>query len=93
MLDRSFPAGEALRGRVAAGKISGRRFLRASYVVLVAVLVGLTILLWSWVDAQARAVVVISSVLDAPAITPAVKATSGDLRSPIREWRDTRRWS
>jgi hypothetical protein len=79
-LDRSFPAGEALRGRVAAGKISGRRLLRASYVVLVAVLVGLTISFWSWVDAQARAVVVISSVLDAPAITPAVRATSGDLR-------------
>jgi hypothetical protein len=91
-LDRSFPAGEALQGRVAAGKISGRRLLRASYVVLVAVLVGLTISFWSWVDAQARAVV-ISSVLDAPAITPAVKATSGDLRLSDTRVAGTRRWS
>ena len=78
-----------MQGRVAAGKISGRRFLRASYVVLV----GLTISFWSWVDAQARAVVVISSVLDAPAITPAVKATSGDLRLSDTRVAGTRRWS
>ena len=34
----------------------------------------------SWVDAQARAVVVISSVLEAPVLTPAVDAVSGEPR-------------
>jgi acetyl esterase/lipase len=72
-----------LRGRVTAGKVFGRRRRRGFYLVLLAVLavlVGLTISFWSWMDAQARAVVVISSVLDAPALTPAVKATSGNPR-------------
>jgi acetyl esterase/lipase len=58
----------------------GRRLWRTSYVVLLAALLGLTISFWSWVDAQARAVVVISSVLDTPVLTPAVRATSGDPR-------------
>jgi len=49
--------------------------------VLLAVLVGLFILDWSWVDAQAQAVVVISSVLDAPVVTPAVEAVSGEPHS------------
>jgi pimeloyl-ACP methyl ester carboxylesterase len=62
-------------------KVSTRRFRRAEiYVVLLAALIGLTISFWSWVDAQARAVVVISSVLDAPVLTPAVRATSGEPR-------------
>ena len=69
-----------MRGRLAEGKISGRRLRRASYVVLLAVLVGLTVSFWSWVDAQARAVVVISSVLDAPVLSPAVQAMSGEPR-------------
>jgi hypothetical protein len=51
---------------------SGRRLRRTFYVVLLAALVGLSVSLWSWVDAQARAVVVISSVLDTPVLTPAV---------------------
>jgi acetyl esterase/lipase len=75
--DESSPAGEALRGKVAAGKMSGRRLRRAFYLVLLAVLVGLIISFWSWVDAQTRAVVVISSVLDAPALTPAARTASG----------------
>jgi pimeloyl-ACP methyl ester carboxylesterase len=69
-----------LRGGDAARKLLGRRLRRAFYLVLLAVLIGLTISYWSWVDAQARAVVVISSVLDAPALTPVVRATSGDPR-------------
>ncbi len=69
-------AGEALRGSDAAQKRPGRRFRRAIYLVLFAALVGLSISYWSWVDAQARAVVVISSVLDTPALTPTVRATS-----------------
>src|SRR5829696_3816416 len=58
----------------------GRRLRRIFYVVLLAALLGLTVSFWSWVDAQARAVVVISSVLDTPVLTPAVRATSGDPR-------------
>ena len=61
-------------------KLSRRRLRRTFYVVLLAALIGLTVSFWSWVDAQARAVVVISSVLDAPALTPAVKSTSGEPR-------------
>ena len=61
-------------------KHSRRGLRRAFYFVLLAGLIGLTISFWSWVDAQARAVVVISSVLDAPVLAPAVRATSGDPR-------------
>jgi pimeloyl-ACP methyl ester carboxylesterase len=57
-----------------AGIHSGRRLRRAFYLVLLAVVIGLCISYWSWVDAQARAVVVISSVFDAPVLTPAVEA-------------------
>jgi pimeloyl-ACP methyl ester carboxylesterase len=66
-----------LRGSDAAGKL---RLRRTTYLVLLAVLIGLFASCWSWVDAQARAVVVISSVLDAPVITPAASAISGDPR-------------
>ncbi len=57
-----------------------RRPRRIFYVVLLAALLGLTVSFWSWVDAQARAVVVISSVLDTPVLTPAVRVTSGEPR-------------
>jgi acetyl esterase/lipase len=69
--------GEALQGSGAAGKLGLRRTI---YLVLLALLVGLGVSYWSWVDTQARAVVVISSVLDAPVVTPAIRATSGDPR-------------
>jgi acetyl esterase/lipase len=69
--------GEALRGSGAAGKLGLRRTI---YLVLLALLVGLAVSYWSWVDAQARAVVVISSVLNAPVVTPAIRATGGDPR-------------
>lgn len=48
--------------------------------VLLAVLAALLFIFWSWVDAQARAVVVISSVLEAPVLTPAAGAVSGEPR-------------
>ena len=69
-----------MRDWVAESKICGRRFRRASCIVLLAVVLGLLVSFWSWVDAQARAVVVISSVLDAPVLSPAVRATSGEPR-------------
>lgn len=48
--------------------------------MLLAVLLGVLLAFWSWVDAQARAVVVISTVLDAPVLTPATEAVSGEPR-------------
>jgi pimeloyl-ACP methyl ester carboxylesterase len=67
-----------LRRKATAERLSGRRLRRAFYLVLLAVLIGLLVSYWSWVDAQARAVVVISSVLDAPVLTPAAEAVSGE---------------
>ena len=48
--------------------------------MLVAVLLAVLFVFWSWVDAQARAVVLVSSVLDAPVLTPAAEAVSGGPR-------------
>jgi pimeloyl-ACP methyl ester carboxylesterase len=75
---RSSPAGETLRGKDSAERRSGRKLRRAFYLALLAVVIGLSVSYWSWVDAQARAVVVISSVLDAPVLTPAAEAVSGE---------------
>jgi pimeloyl-ACP methyl ester carboxylesterase len=71
-------AGEELRGKDSAERLSGRRRRRTFYLVLLAVLIGLLVSYWSWLDAQARAVMVISSVLDAPVLTPAAEAVSGE---------------
>jgi hypothetical protein len=73
-------SGRGVAGRNSAEGDTGRRFRRVFYLVLVAILVGLAITYWSWVDAQAQAVVVISSVLDALVLTPVVDAASGDPR-------------
>lgn len=67
-----------MRGKDSAERLSGRRLRRAFYLLSLAVVIGLLISYWSWVDAQARAVMVISSVLDAPVLTPAAEAVSGD---------------
>jgi pimeloyl-ACP methyl ester carboxylesterase len=69
-----------LRDKDSAQRLSGRRLRRAFYLVSLVVVIGLLISYWSWVDAQARAVMVISSVLDAPVLTPAAEAVSGDPR-------------
>ncbi|HET6661718.1 MAG TPA: alpha/beta fold hydrolase [Rubrobacter sp.] len=69
-----------MRDKDSAQRLSGRRLRRAFYLVTLAVVIGLLISYWSWVDAQARAVMVISSVLDAPVLTPAAEAVSGDPR-------------
>ena len=47
-------------------------------LLLIAVL--LVVLRWSWIDAQARTVVVLSSVLETPALTPAVEGVTGEPR-------------
>ena len=67
-----------MQGKDAAQGFSGRRLRRLLYLVLLAVVVGLSISYWSWVDAQARALVVISSVLDTPVLTAAVEAAGGE---------------
>ena len=68
-----------MRGKDSAERRSGRKLRRAFYLALLAVVIGLSVSYWSWVDAQARAVVVISSVLDAPVLTPAAEAVSGEI--------------
>jgi pimeloyl-ACP methyl ester carboxylesterase len=67
-----------LRGKNPAQRFSGRRLWRVFYLVLLAVVIGLLVSYWSWVDAQVRAAVVISSVLEAPVLTPAAEAVSGE---------------
>jgi pimeloyl-ACP methyl ester carboxylesterase len=69
-----------LRGKDSAERLSHRRFRRVFYVVLLAILAALSATYWSWVDAQARALVVISSVLDTPVLTPAVEAAGEEPR-------------
>src|ERR671917_56587 len=40
----------------------------------------LAVATWSWIDAQARAVVVLSPVLEAPVLTPVVEVATGEPR-------------
>src|SRR5215212_8243549 len=77
---KSYPESGAVQGRDLTKANARRRLRRIFYLVFVVVLVSLTTSYWSWVDTQARAVVVISSVLDAPVLTPAVEAASGEPR-------------
>jgi pimeloyl-ACP methyl ester carboxylesterase len=67
-----------MQGKDSAERLSGRRLRRAFYLVLLAVVIGLLVSYWSWVDAQARAAIVISSVLEAPVLTPAAAGVSGE---------------
>jgi pimeloyl-ACP methyl ester carboxylesterase len=75
----SSPLGVALRGMDRTEKSVGRTIWRV-FLLLLALLVVLVLLFWPWVSTQARAVVVISSVLDAPVLTPAIEAASGEPR-------------
>ena len=69
-----------MRDRVSMEKVFRRRRRLAVSLAVLAVLVGVLLVSWSWVDAQARAVVVVSTVLDAPVLTPATEAVSGEPR-------------
>ena len=61
----------------AAGNRSFRRFSLALSLLIVVLLVCLK---WSWIDGQARAVVVLSSILETPRLRPAVEAVTGEPR-------------
>jgi pimeloyl-ACP methyl ester carboxylesterase len=58
-------------------KGKGFRFRRILLAIIVVLVVGLN---WSWIDAQARTVVVLSSVLEPPVLTPAVEVMTGEPR-------------
>src|SRR5215210_4001620 len=65
-------------GRLKAG-------LRPRYLFVLAVLAVAVVLVvtgWSWIDAQARAAVVLSSVLETPVLTPVVEVLT---REPVIE--------
>jgi pimeloyl-ACP methyl ester carboxylesterase len=49
---------------------------RLVVLALVVLVVALVVARWSWIDAQSRAVVVVSSVLETPILTPAVEAVT-----------------
>jgi pimeloyl-ACP methyl ester carboxylesterase len=67
-----------LQVKESAERLFSRRLRRVFYLVMLAVLIGLLVSYWSWVDAQVRAAVVISSVLEAPILTPAAEVMSGE---------------
>ena len=69
-----------MRGKDPADAGVGRGRRRLFALLLLAVPVALLAVYWSWVDAQARALVVVSSVLQAPLLTPATEAASGEPR-------------
>jgi pimeloyl-ACP methyl ester carboxylesterase len=67
-----------LQVKESAQRLFSRRLRRVFYLVMLAVVIGLLVSYWSWVEAQVRAAVVISSVLEAPILTPAAEAVSGE---------------
>ena len=69
-----------MRVRVRREKKFRRRRRGALLLALVGVLAALLFVFWSWVDAQARAALLISSVLEVPVLTPAAEAVSGEPR-------------
>ena len=54
----------------------GLRLRRLFVLAFLAGAVALAVVYWSWIDAQARAAVVLSSVLETPILTPVVGALS-----------------
>ena len=69
--------GEAVGSKDLATGKAQRRSRRLLLVVL-ALSASLLVAKWSWVDAQARALVALSPVLEAPVLTPVVEAVTGE---------------
>ncbi len=59
---------------------TGLRPRRLLVLAFLAGAVALAAVYWSWIDAQARAAVVLSSVLETPVLTPAVEALTREPR-------------
>ena len=61
---------------------TGKARERSRRLLLVTLALGAVLLVakWSWVDAQVRAVVALSLVLEAPVLTPVVEAVTGEPR-------------
>ena len=71
--------GEAVGSKdLATGK--ARKRSRRLLAVVLALSAALLVAKWSWVDAQARALVALSPVLEAPVLTPVVEAVTGEPR-------------
>ena len=71
--------GEAVGSKdLATGK--ARKSSRRLLLVALALSAALLVAKWSWVDAQTRALVALSPVLEAPVLTPAVEAVTGEPR-------------
>ena len=71
--------GEAVGSKdLATGK--ARKSSRRLLLVALALTAALLVAKWSWVDAQARALVALSPVLEAPVLTPVVEAVTGEPR-------------
>jgi pimeloyl-ACP methyl ester carboxylesterase len=66
--------------RAAADKRDGAPFWRLSLAVVALIAVVLVATKWSWIDAQARTVVVLSSVLETPTLAPVVGSVTGEPR-------------
>jgi pimeloyl-ACP methyl ester carboxylesterase len=77
---RRTPEGEALRANDRAAGDRGAGFWRFSLSITLLIVVLLVGSKWSWIDAQARAVVVLSSVLETPLLIPIVEAATGEPR-------------
>jgi pimeloyl-ACP methyl ester carboxylesterase len=69
-----------LRSRDRAAVNKGFPFWRLLLAVLLSTAVLLVALKWSWIDAQARTVVVLSSVLETPTLTPVVESVTDEPR-------------
>jgi pimeloyl-ACP methyl ester carboxylesterase len=74
--------GEALRSRDRAAGETGKKFRFRRFLLLALLLIAvlLLVLRWSWIDAQARTVIVLSSVLETPVLTPVVEGATGEPR-------------
>src|SRR3712207_5776654 len=69
-----------LRSRDRSAGYKGSRLRRLLPPVFLSIVVLLVASKWSWIDAQARAVVVLSSILETPTLTSGVEGATGKPR-------------